>query len=120
MVSVYALTSQRVSEPSAVATKTGFLTVPEAARVLRIGRTVAYRLAREFEVSRGATGLPVIRVGRQLRVPRHALELWLGERLAREPEPAASNRTAVNRTDRHARVRRNARPTAQLQLLEAD
>ena len=51
-----------------------FLRVEEAARVLRIGRTSAYELAREFLVTGGASGLPVVRIGRQLRVPRHRLE----------------------------------------------
>jgi hypothetical protein len=51
-----------------------FLRVEEAARVLRIGRTSAYELAREFLVTGGASGLPVVRIGRQLRVPRRRLE----------------------------------------------
>lgn len=55
-----------------------FLTVEEAAAVLRIGRTAAYQLAREFLASDGAQGIPVIRCGRQLRVPRCRLEEQLG------------------------------------------
>lgn len=51
-----------------------FLTVEEAAGVLRIGRTSAYLLCQRWRFSGGETGLPVIRVGRQLRVPRAALE----------------------------------------------
>ena len=49
------------------------LTVEEAAGVLRIGRTLAYSLARRYEESGGVTGLPVIRLGGCLRVPRWAL-----------------------------------------------
>ncbi len=49
------------------------LTIDEAARVLRIGRSLAYQLAREYESSEGDDGLPVIRVGTCLRVPRWAL-----------------------------------------------
>lgn len=51
-----------------------FLTVEEAASLLRIGRTSAYALAREWRESRGQRGLPVVELGRQLRVPRAALE----------------------------------------------
>ena len=54
------------------------LTVSEAARILRIGRTCAYGLAAEFRASGGQTGLPVIELGKQLRVPRARLEMMLG------------------------------------------
>ena len=49
------------------------LTVEEAARVLRIGRSLAYELAREYDATGGVSGLPVIRIGGCLRVPRWAL-----------------------------------------------
>jgi len=51
-----------------------YLTVEEAAELLRIGRTSAYALAREWRETRGRSGLPVVELGRQLRVPRAALE----------------------------------------------
>lgn len=51
-----------------------FLTVEEAAALLRIGRTSAYALAREWRETGGQRGLPVVELGRQLRVPRAALE----------------------------------------------
>ena len=51
-----------------------FLTVEEAAVLLRIGRTSAYALAREWRETGGRSGLPVVELGRQLRVPRAALE----------------------------------------------
>jgi excisionase family DNA binding protein len=47
------------------------LTVEEAAEVLRIGRTAAYEAVRRGE-------LPSFRIGRSLRVPRHALGVLLG------------------------------------------
>lgn len=50
------------------------LTVEEAARVLRISRGVAYALAREWRTTQGRSGLPVIELGRSLRVPRAALD----------------------------------------------
>ncbi len=50
------------------------LTIAEATRVLRIGRSLGYQLAREYLASGGTSGLPVIRLGSQcLRVPRWAL-----------------------------------------------
>ena len=49
------------------------LTVLEAAAILRIGRTTAYQLAHEYCRTNGASGLPVVRVGKQLRVPRDRL-----------------------------------------------
>ena len=54
-------------------------TIEEAARLLRIGRSAAYAAARSGE-------LPVIRVGRSLRVPRHRLEAMLGP--ISDPPPA--------------------------------
>ena len=47
------------------------LTIEEAAKVLRIGRSAAYEAARRGDI-------PTIRVGRLLRVPRHRLEAMLG------------------------------------------
>lgn len=53
------------------------LTIDEAARVLRIGRNNAYSLAREWLATGGAKGLPVVKLGRSLRVPRAALQRML-------------------------------------------
>jgi Helix-turn-helix domain len=53
-------------------------TVEEAARVLRIGRTSAYELVRRYLATGGAEGVPALRVGHLLRVPRHGLEVLLG------------------------------------------
>jgi excisionase family DNA binding protein len=47
------------------------MTVPEAARVLGIGRDAAYRAAARGE-------LPTLRVGRRILVPVAALERLLG------------------------------------------
>lgn len=49
------------------------LTIEEAAGVLRIGRSLAYELARRYEASDGHLGLAVMRVGSCWRVPRWAL-----------------------------------------------
>ena len=88
-----------------------FLTIEEAAHVLRIGRSAAYELAREFLATNGAAGLPVVRIGRQLRVPRARLEQLSGGPLTMPPPPATSTSrtapsipptpTAARRVSRH-------------------
>jgi Helix-turn-helix domain len=78
-----------------------FLTIEEAAAILRIGRTSAYALARQFLASNGEVGLPVVRLGHQLRVPRHRLEQLLGgpitwpvvDTLTSDTTPRTSSRT---------------------------
>jgi hypothetical protein len=67
------------------------LGVEEAVEVLRIGRTLAYALARRYEATGGVEGLPVIRLGGCLRVPRWALlELALNGRTVSLGEPGAA------------------------------
>ena len=51
-----------------------FLKVEEAAKILRISRGAAYELARQWLATNGQTGLPVIRLGRLLRVPTASLQ----------------------------------------------
>jgi excisionase family DNA binding protein len=46
------------------------LRIPEAAQRLGLSRTMAYQMVRRGE-------LPVVRIGRAVRVPLHALELWV-------------------------------------------
>jgi hypothetical protein len=78
----------------ATTTPPDFLSVREAAAVLRIGKSCAYDLANEFVDTSGVSGLKVIRVGRQLRVPRPALKDWLGGSITwpivRHPKPGSS------------------------------
>lgn len=70
------------------------LTVEEAAEVLRISRGTAYDLARRYLWSGGREGLPVIRLGRSLRVPKAAL----ARLLAGEPQPAQPHLRVVDPT----------------------
>jgi hypothetical protein len=60
------------------------LTIEEAARVIRVGRTKAYAMAREWRATGGKTGLPVVDFGNALRVPRCQLETIVGGPLSAE------------------------------------
>src|SRR6266511_642158 len=57
------------------------LTVEEAARLARVGRTKAYAMAREWRATGGRSGLPVVDFGHVLRVPRQTLENLIGAEL---------------------------------------
>ena len=45
------------------------LTMDEIRRVSRLSRTTVYCLAREYLVTNGRSGIPVVKIGRRLRVP---------------------------------------------------
>jgi hypothetical protein len=107
-----------------------FFTVEEAARVLRIARTAAYALASRWRDTDGRQGLPVVPVGRLLRVPRAALEQLAGGPIAApvraedrplpvsEPPDVAASRTdlprATNHRNRRARSTSSDQPTLPL------
>ena len=61
------------------------LRVEEAAKVLRIGRSAAYEGVGAFLSTAGATGIPSIRIGRSVRVPKHALLRWIDRQLEGAP-----------------------------------
>ncbi len=48
---------------------TNLLTIDEARSILRVGRNVMYELTK--------TGLPHIKVGKQIRIPREELMQWI-------------------------------------------
>ena len=101
-----------------------FLTLDEAAAVLRVGRSTAYREANEFERSGGRTGIPVIRYGKQFRVPRCRLEEQLGgpitwplpAPIAVEPRVAKQTATRSSRSTKRPKRAVASRSTAQLSL----
>lgn len=103
----------------AVAVPPDFLTLDEAAVVLRVGRSTAYREANAYEASGGKTGIPVIRYGRLFRVPRFRLEEQLGGPIT---WPLPTDASVLAATTRPPRPRKRAaravasRSTAQLSL----
>lgn len=82
------------------------LTVEEAARVLRIGRSSAYELAGRYLASNGAEGLPVVRVGRLLRIPRVGLEQFAASPITAIPvdPPTAPTSSPATRRKTHLRA----------------
>ena len=54
------------------------LTVGEAAEVLRISRTTAYKLTEQWRRTQGAAGLPTVRLGSRLLVRRVDLAAIVG------------------------------------------
>ncbi len=51
-----------------------FVRVPEAAMILGISKSAAYELANAWLATEGQAGLPAVRMGRCILVPRAALE----------------------------------------------
>jgi Helix-turn-helix domain len=106
------------------------LTVEEAARVLRVGRTKAYDMAREWRVTGGKAGLPVVDFGNVLRVPVAALAERLGVEASQLTAGMRSDAVTPEATDPPAlpappapacasRTRRpRSLPTNQLDLFE--
>jgi excisionase family DNA binding protein len=62
-----------------------FLTVPQAARVLQLGRSKVYELTVEYDRSGGKSGLPFVWFGCQKRIPRAALAAFIERLLAPLP-----------------------------------
>jgi excisionase family DNA binding protein len=93
-------------------------TVAEAARVLRISRTTAYRLVHLYLATGGREGIPVVRVGGQLRVPRSELEKLIGGPVQWPPagDPAAVSATR----DRRRSGTRRRQATTSTQTAKAD
>jgi hypothetical protein len=108
------------------------LTVCEAAHRLRIGRTLAYQLAARF-LDGEPGGIPTIRLGGTLRVPRGALDdLMCMGRVVTPDDLTAAVAVAIDdylrdtdaatptRTRRSRGRRVASNHASQLSLLEAD
>jgi len=63
------------------------LTVPEAAKLLRISRNLAYELVARDE-------LPAVRLGRVIRIPRSLLDEWITSQVS---QPAAAGAVSSRR-----------------------
>ena len=97
------------------------LKVEEAAAVLRVGRSKAYEMTTLYVASSGASGLPCLRMGDVLRVPRFALEALVttGRIVQLFPQPD------VDATVHATPARKSTRPRqstdrSQLSLLASD
>jgi len=100
------------------------LTVEEAAGVLRIGRSLAYELARLYESSDGHDGIPMMRVGALMRVPRWALaEMISTGRVVRLADPVEADSpaslVALPRVETSQARRAPARARRAVESLEA-
>ena len=97
------------------------LKVEEAASVLRIGRSKAYQMTTLYATSGGMDGLPVLRMGDLLRVPKFALHEFVTTGRVVQLVPANHNHAPVDPTSVLPRARtRRAADRAQLSLLGSD
>jgi hypothetical protein len=62
-----------LDESSFLTERPRLLTIDEAAEEMRIGRSLAYVLAHRYEATDGHDGIPILRFGSCIRVPRWAL-----------------------------------------------
>ena len=95
------------------------LTVEEAARLLRIGRSLAYAQTTLYFATGGTEGIPTLRLGGVLRIPSAALrELATTGRVVQlivaPPTPSERTPAAASTT----RPRRRSRTADQLALLD--
>ena len=97
------------------------LTVEDTARVLRIGRSHAYNLTKVYFASGGLDGLPVIRLGDLLRVPKAALyELVTTGRVVQLIPACVANATPDATTARTTSRTSRRVDGSQLSLLGSD
>lgn len=96
------------------------LKVEEAAAVLRISRSKAYEMTTVYAATQGTAGLPCLRIGDCLRVPRFALKTLVTTghivQLIPKVEPTDSNATTRQKSTRT----RTTADRSQLSLLATD
>ena len=80
-----------------------FLTIEEAARVLRIGRTKAYAMSQEWRVTNGESGIKVCEARRPAPRPE-----GLARRAARRARPRSSRATRSRQAQRPQRRSRDS------------
>jgi hypothetical protein len=97
------------------------LKVDEAMRVLRIGRSKAYEMTTLYEASGGTKGLPCLRMGDMLRIPRFALEAFVttGRIVQLLPQPELDATVNASPPSKSTRTRRST-DRSQLSLLASD
>ena len=97
------------------------LTIDEAARVLRVGRSKAYEMAATYTASGGIQGLPVLRLGDLLRVPKFALYEYVttGHIVPLMPQRNADTRRDATTSRKPAR-KSTTTDRSQLSLLGSD
>ena len=97
------------------------LTVEDSARVLRISRSKAYEMAKVYTSSGGVQGLPCLRLGDLLRVPKFALHEFVttGHVVQLIPHRGANATPDATAPRTSARTSR-ATDRAQLSLLGSD
>jgi hypothetical protein len=113
---------RRETIEAAVAELPLMLTVEQARAVLGIGRSLAYGEVRRFLASGGREGIPAVRIGGAIRIPRAGLvDLLLAAPAPRTGEPVTLHAvTPVPAQDRRVkrgrRAVRAATPTGVAQL----
>ena len=97
------------------------LKVDEAGAVLRIGRSKAYEMTTLYVASGGRDGLPCLRMGDVLRVPRFALEALVttGRVVQLLPQPDVGATVRATPPRKSTRTRQTT-DRSQLSLLASD
>jgi len=73
-----------------------FLTIPQAGKVLGLGRTKAYAMAKRFRDTDGREGLPNVNFWGSPRVPVWALKKLVDDALRPTPESSPAVRDAAD------------------------